>query len=157
MNTHTTNTRRWVLNIGELAAGEESGVIVCHGLGSCIGLFLYDRTRKVGGGAHIFLPGSGKEGATEFAENAFFTLLREMIALGCNPEGLRAKIIGGATVLSAATEIGERNARSVRKLIRDHKIFLASADTGGQVSRTGRFFLEDGSLQVSANNQTYTI
>jgi chemotaxis protein CheD len=150
-------TQKWVLNIGEIAASGSSGVIVCHGLGSCVGLFLYDRVNKIGGGAHIFLPGSAEDGSTQFAENAFLTLMRNMIALGCNPEGLRAKIIGGATVLKAGTEIGERNIKSVRQLIHDHKIYLASADTGGTISRTGRFYLEDGSLEVSSNNTSYKI
>ena len=67
------------IRIGALSVasnGEELRTL----LGSCIGLALYDRRRKIGGLAHIVLPAS--RGRTElpgkFVDTAIPGLLREM-------------------------------------------------------------------------------
>jgi chemotaxis protein CheD len=149
--------QKWVLNIGEVKADRAGSSIVCYGLGSCIGLFLYDRVNKVGGGAHIFLPGADDTGSTHFAEHAFEALLQEMVSIGADLNYLRAKIIGGANLFKSQINVGARNAKSVRDLLIKKRIFIASEQTGGEYSRTGRFQLSDGSLVVTAENKQYQI
>lgn len=148
---------RHFLNIGEYKASRQALSIECVGLGSCIGLFLYDRVNKVGGGAHIFLPGQDEKGSTAYAYNAFKTLIQEMLLLGANIHTLRAKIIGGANIYQSSMNMGEKNREAVRKILLQHKVYLASEDTGGQKSRNASFFLPNGQVKVSTEKQEYFI
>ncbi len=146
-----------VLNIGEVKASREAQVISCYGLGSCVGVFLYDRRSKIAGGAHILLPDAGNSNSTEYAEQAFKVLLNEMKALGSDLSTLRAKIIGGGNMFSSGIHIGLRNINSVKKLLLKNKIYLASDDTGGNTYRSGKFYVTDGSLEVSSAQSKYKI
>ena len=148
-----------VLNIGEIAATRNSGTITCYGLGSCVGVFLYDRKNNIGGGAHIALPGSGYNPAlnNSYAEQALELLLAEMHKLGSDLSSLRAKIIGGANLFESSMQIGLKNVQSVKKLLTHKKIYIASEDTGGTKSRTGHFSLTDGSLTVNTPTKKYNI
>jgi len=148
---------KWVLNIGEVKAQQQKGTITCYGLGSCVGLFLYDRKNNIGGGAHIMLPGAGKEKSNNYAEQAVEHLLDQMKSLGSDLQYLRAKIIGGANIFESSMQVGGRNIDSVKKLLTQKKIYIASEDLGGKNSRTGHFNLSDGTLQVSSLNRKYNI
>jgi chemotaxis receptor (MCP) glutamine deamidase CheD len=47
-----------VIGMGEMALGVEGEMLTMLGLGSCVGVMLYDPVAKIGGGAHIMLPTS---------------------------------------------------------------------------------------------------
>ena len=63
------------------------------GLGSCIGLTLYDSSVRVGAMVHIMLPDSA--GRTDrpgkYADSAIVLLLKELTALGCKNRSLWGK------------------------------------------------------------------
>ncbi|MDH5597498.1 MAG: chemotaxis protein CheD [Cyclobacteriaceae bacterium] len=142
------------LNIGELYATNKSMVLTCYGLGSCVGLFLYDRLNKISGGAHIMLSGQKKDNlsATHFAQGAIEELLRRMKSLGSDLAMLRAKIIGGAEVMDIKTiHIGKNNIEEVRNSLIRNKIYIAASDVGGTISRTGKFYTDSGNLLVSTS------
>ena len=46
------------VNMGEISAFKQEGILTTVGLGSCIGVTLYDAVEKVGVMGHIFLPKS---------------------------------------------------------------------------------------------------
>ena len=46
------------VGMADLKAIAGSGILTTLGLGSCVGIALYDRTTKVAGLAHIMLPSS---------------------------------------------------------------------------------------------------
>ena len=50
------------VGIGEYRVARPPAVLVSLGLGSCVGVALYDPERKVGGLAHIMLPSSNGAG-----------------------------------------------------------------------------------------------
>ena len=72
-----------MIGIGEYRVG--SFPMMTIGLGSCIGLTLYDDTLKVGAMVHIMLPDSA--GRTDrpgkYADTAIVLLLNELTKLGC--------------------------------------------------------------------------
>lgn len=114
------------------------------GLGSCIGLTLYDDTVKVGAMVHIMLPDSA--GRTnrpgKYADTAIVLLLKELAALGCKNRSLVAKMAGGACMFEyfgANLNIGERNAEKVRAVLKENNIKLAAEDVGGKVGRSVTF------------------
>ncbi|MDH5599291.1 MAG: chemotaxis protein CheD, partial [Cyclobacteriaceae bacterium] len=126
----------------------------CYGLGSCIGLFLYDRLNKISGGAHIMLSNSNNKNLSEtyFAKGAIEELLKRMKALGSDLALLRAKIIGGAEVVDIKTmHIGKNNIEEVRNSLIQNKIYIAASDVGGNISRTGKFYTDSGKLMVSTS------
>ena len=50
-------TRPRSLRAGELRVSEAPDRLAIHGLGSCVAVFVYDPGARIGGLAHILLPG----------------------------------------------------------------------------------------------------
>jgi chemotaxis protein CheD len=132
-----------MIGIGEYRAG--SFPMMTIGLGSCIGLTLYDDTLKIGAMVHIMLPDSA--GRTDrpgkYADTAIVLLLNELTKLGCkNNRSLIAKMAGGACMFEyfgANLNIGQRNAERVKALLKENNIKLAAEDIGGKVGRSVTF------------------
>jgi len=131
-----------MIGIGEYRVG--SFPMMTIGLGSCIGLTLYDDSAKVGAMVHIMLPDSA--GRTDrpgkYADTAVALLVKELNVLGCKNRSLVAKMAGGACMFEyfgANLNIGERNAERVRQLLKDNHIQLATEDVGGKVGRSVTF------------------
>ena len=132
-----------MIGIGEYRVG--SFPMMTIGLGSCIGLTLYDDSAKIGAMVHIMLPDSA--GRTDrpgkYADTAIVLLLNELSKLGCkNNRSLTAKMAGGACMFEyfgANLNIGERNAEKVRTLLKENNIKLAAEDVGGKVGRSVTF------------------
>ena len=116
--------------------------LVTLGLGSCIGLVLFDTIGKVAGMAHIMLPDSRDAGAVpkpgKFADTAVPRLLQELSSLGALPSNLQAKIAGGAQMFnipgkdSGLLAVGARNIEATKKWLSHFNIPLVAEDTGGE-------------------------
>jgi chemotaxis protein CheD len=136
-----------MIGIGEYRVG--SFPMITIGLGSCIGLTLYDPNLKLGAMVHIMLPESG--GRTDrpgkYADTAVPLLVRELVALGCKNRSIIAKIVGGACMFEyfgTSLNIGERNATKIRTVLKEHHIQLSAEDVGGKVGRSVTFLPADG-------------
>ena len=74
------------------------------GLGSCVGVALYDPISKVSGLLHCMLPDStqirNNSNVAKFADTGIDELIRQMVALGANKSRLVAKIAGGAQMFA---------------------------------------------------------
>ncbi len=127
------------------------------GLGSCVGICLYDKKTKVIGMAHIMLPSSklmkNNTNIDKFADTGLIHIINDMEKLGANRKDMVAKIAGGAQMFSGLTsgsimQIGKRNAESVKNLLKQLKIPIISDDTGGNFGRTIEFYSDTGKLIV---------
>lgn len=136
--------------------------LITIGLGSCIGICLWDPVKKVGGLAHIMLPDSTQSrksiNKAKFADTGIRVLVAEMVSLGANKTRLVAKIAGGAQMFnfpgsSNVMRIGDRNAEAVKKSLKELSIRLKAEDTGGNFGRTIEFFTENGDLLVKTINK----
>lgn len=139
------------LNIGDLLVTKgENVTYACLGLGSCIGLFLQDRSTGLSGGAHIQLPNEIRSGEGKFygVKSAITELLNQFKIAGSTLQNLRAKITGGANVVATGHETGLQNAERVMQELMTHKVYIAAMDVGGKQSRTARFNSETGVLMV---------
>ncbi len=145
------------LNLGDFIVTKDIANIACYGLGSCVGLFLYDRTNKISGGAHVVLADELEKHTTYNAKTAFEKLIEEIEKIGGNKNALRAKIVGGANLFNSGFNTGQKNVDTLVKLIRDNKIYMAGQDVGGSKSRTARFNTSNGDLMVSSQNTQYEI
>ena len=147
-----------MIGIGEYRVG--SFPMMTIGLGSCIGLTLYDDNLKVGAMVHIMLPESA--GRTDrpgkYADTAIPTLLKELNALGSRNRSLIAKMAGGACMFEyfgTNLNIGERNAEKVRAILKENHIQLSAEDVGGKVGRSVTFLpANHGRVSIRRANGT---
>lgn len=133
------------------------GILTTLGLGSCVGIALYDPARKIIGLAHVMLPSSlqakNKSNIAKFADTAIVKLVEDMIRLGARRDKLIAKLAGGAQMFafSQSTDmmrIGLRNIVSAKEMLAELDIPIISEDTGGNYGRTIELFSEDGKLSI---------
>ncbi|RLQ95722.1 chemotaxis protein CheD [Falsibacillus albus] len=129
------------------------------GLGSCVGVVLYDETSGIAGLSHVMLPDSAlnKDGAklnkAKFADTAIADLRDCLIRSGAIPSLLKAKIAGGAQMFQFASQsdvmrIGPRNVEAVKKELQRFNIKLAGEDVGGNNGRTIEFDTETSLLHI---------
>ncbi|MBC7325215.1 MAG: chemotaxis protein CheD [Moorella sp. (in: Bacteria)] len=128
------------------------------GLGSCIGVAVYDPLTRLGGLAHIMLPDStlfhDRGNRAKFADLAIPDMLAEMLRRGARRGRLTAKIAGGAQMFTSSDRhlsflnIGERNTAMVRHTLDELGIAVTGADTGGNYGRTMIFDLVDGQVHI---------
>ncbi len=126
------------------------------GLGSCIGVVLYDKISKVGGMVHVVLPNSGGNpniNKAKFADTGVDFLVLNMIKSGANRNSIVAKVVGGAHMFFSATKsdllkVGERNAEGCKLALNKLRIPIIAEDTGGNYGRTIELNTQDGSLLV---------
>ena len=127
------------------------------GLGSCVGLVLYDAIKGIAGMAHIMLPDSeisrGKSFSPgKFADTAVPELLRQLQLSGASREHLRAKMAGGAEMFKAlngwTANIGLRNVQAIEEQLKTHQLDLLSADVGGNYGRSIVFDVETEKLHI---------
>jgi chemotaxis protein CheD len=139
------------LKIGDLQVSKGKAVTyTCLGLGSCIGLFLQDRATGLSGGAHIQLPDSAQKSDGKYydVKNAINELLTRFHGSGSSLQNLRAKITGGANVITTSCGTGLRNIEHVIKELVEHRVYIAAMDVGGNQSRTARFNSQTGQLTI---------
>jgi chemotaxis protein CheD len=141
------NTQTAMIGIGEYRVG--SFPMMTIGLGSCIGLTIYDDNLKIGAMVHIMLPDSAgrKDRPGKYADTAIPLLLKELTALGSKNRSLVAKMAGGACMFEyfgTNLNIGERNSDTVRSLLKQYNIPLLKEDVGGKVGRSVTFLPSNG-------------
>jgi chemotaxis protein CheD len=129
------------------------------GLGSCVGIVLYDPVTKISGLAHIMLPDStqikNNSNRAKFADTAINDMLEEMIGLGANVHRIISKLAGGAQMFAFNTtsdlmRIGDRNVQSSKKILGELNIKIIAQDTGENYGRTIEFFSENGDLFIKS-------
>ncbi|MCX7772493.1 MAG: chemotaxis protein CheD [Clostridia bacterium] len=145
------------VGMADLKAAAHPSILTTLGLGSCIGIALYDPRRKIIGLAHIMLPTSkiatANTNRAKFADTGIVDLVDEMMALGCDRRSLVAKIAGGAQMFAFASnnesmKIGLRNAEATKAILAELNIPILKEDTGGNFGRTIEISSEDGLLMV---------
>ncbi|HEX5564787.1 MAG TPA: chemotaxis protein CheD [Sporosarcina sp.] len=131
------------------------------GLGSCVGVVLYDETKKIAGLLHVMLPDSslGRSdtlNAAKFADTGIYSLMEMLKAEGVRPLSLKAKIAGGSQMFqfgsSDSIRIGPRNVEAVKKELARLSIPIIAEDTGGSSGRTIEFDPSTSSLSIRTVN-----
>ncbi len=130
--------------------------LVALGLGSCIGVCMYDRRSRIAGMAHVMLPcsdGKPTHQPGKFADTAVPELLQEMKRAGASQGDILCVIGGGAEVFSFGSQnptlaIGKRNAAAVREALKLASMRLLAEDVGGNVGRTVTLTVEGGVVSV---------
>ncbi len=146
-----------IIGIADLAVAKAPDAITTLGLGSCVGLVLYDKISKVGGMAHIMLPRAPmdveQKHLAKYADTAFLELFKRVLRAGASPYMLSAKMAGGAHMFASSMDsdimkVGQRNVDMCHTMLRSRGIALAAEDTGGNMGRTITFDFESGLLLI---------
>lgn len=133
--------------------------ITTLGLGSCVGIVLYDATKKLCGMVHVMLPDStqirNNQNLAKFADTGIEALLTELLKLGANRRCITAKIAGGAQMFAFTTNndmlrVGERNVEATKRKLSQLGIPILAEDTGLTYGRTIEFYPENGNLVIKA-------
>ena len=133
--------------------------ITTIGLGSCVGIVLYERTKNIAGLVHIMLPDSTKirqnQNKLKFADTGIEELLKRVLAAGANRGRLVAKIAGGAKMfevsgLSDIGNIGARNAEAAKAKLKELGIRLVAEDTGLNYGRTVELHCDNGDYYIKS-------
>jgi len=133
--------------------------ITTLGLGSCVGIVLYDATKKLCGMVHVMLPDStqikNNQNRAKFADTGIEALLEALLKQGANRRCITAKIAGGAQMFAFTTNndmlrVGERNVEATKRKLAQLGIPILAEDTGLTYGRTIEFFPENGNLIIKA-------
>lgn len=147
------------VGMADLNIGRASDIIVTVGLGSCIGLTLYDPVSRIGGMVHYMLPDStavaNNSNIAKFADTGIQELLKRVTLAGANRRSLVAKIAGGAkmfavTQTSNVGSVGDRNTMAAKQMLSKLNIRLVAEDTGLNFGRTVELHCDTGDFYIKA-------
>jgi len=121
-------------------------------LGSCVAICLYDPVLQIGGMNHYMLPLWNGQGlaSPRYGNIAIEKLIANLEALGSKRENMKAKVFGGAEIISTNINqfmIGERNILIAKEMLKEENIPIISSSTGGKLGRKLIFNTETGEVR----------
>lgn len=149
-------TTQVLVKLADVQVLEGAAVLSCVGLGSCVGVAVYDPIAKVNGMAHVMLPESisdQPERPGKYANTAISYLVETMERLGAQRSRMVAAVGGGAQVCFGPTvptmlALGSRNVQAIHESLKFHKVKCVGEDVGGSVGRTLTFDSATGRVMV---------
>ena len=152
------------IGMAQWFVGKAPGIITTIGLGSCVGVTLYDPITKIGGMLHLMLSDSTRFthspniNRAKFADTGIRDMFDKLIELGACKNNIVAKIAGGAQMFEIKEgndllNIGDRNIEATRKTLQELEIAILGEDVGDTYCRTIELDLENGNLKVTTVNR----
>ena len=144
------------VGLGELVISHDpEDVLVAYGLGSCVGIAMYNPVTKTGGLLHAVLPenfDNGNDSPTKFVNTGIPVLLEKIKSNG-STNNLLIYMAGGAnmlinTQLSKTFDIGTRNVASAVQVFEKMNLKLRNSELGGNIGRTVRLYIASGHMTV---------
>ena len=138
--------------MGEIGVGRDDGQLRTF-VGSCVGVAIYNRRRKLAGLAHVMLPESkGRESQPgKYADTAIPELLKQLGGF-CRGEtvGWSAKLAGGAKMFAfqSGLTIGDQNVAAIEKLLSELDIPILAKCCGGEQGRRIALDVATGTMTV---------
>lgn len=154
------------VGIADYKVTSDPDTLITIALGSCVGIAIFDRSRKTGGLSHIMLPDSTafmKDMKPEkFADLAIPMMVKEISGGKPRNRNLVAKIAGGASMFNfpdrkTAMEIGKRNVEAVERILSELEIPIIGRHTGGSIGRTMVVSLSDFKVEIRMASQNIAI
>lgn len=147
------------VGMADLKTCKSPDAVTTLGLGSCVGVAIWDPVTKIGGLAHVMLPDSTKVknniNVYKFADTGIEELVRLILEMGAGKSRLKAKIAGGAQMFafqnkSDMVRVGDLNVIASKKKLAELGIPLVAEDTGENYGRTVVFYPENGDFYIRA-------
>jgi chemotaxis protein CheD len=153
----TPKNQLCVAGVGDWVCSDApQATLVTYALGSCIGVTAFDPVARVGGILHFMLPDSRLNPykaellPATFCDTGLLRLLSDLEALGASRRRLRLHLAGAAKVLNTGDffDIGRRNLLAAKRKLWELGLVVEDEDTGGEMSRTLKLYLQDGRVTV---------
>jgi chemotaxis protein CheD len=154
------------VGIGEYKIAGKNHRLVTLGLGSCVGVSLWDPLVKIGGLLHIMLPNSKDftkiSKPEKYADLGIPLVVRDLLRHGAVQSRILAKLVGGAQMFTGAGanqlfNIGERNIQMSRQILKDMSIKIAGEDVGGNKGRTMYLDIDTGEVMIRTIGQSIKV
>jgi len=150
-----------VINVGisDMKIASSPKGLISYALGSCVGICIIDKAKRVAGMAHVMLPinknANDKENIFKYADTGIVEMVKQMESMGCMRSRMIAKIAGGARMFeikgnSTIGNIGERNVIATKEVLIKLNIKLLAQDVGENYGRTITFDSDTGNLTIKS-------
>lgn len=145
------------VGIADYKIARDPGRLITLGLGSCVGVSLYDPLSRLGGLLHVMLPDSTQFNnvtkPAKFADLGIPLIIKEMQGLGASPGRIQAKLVGGAQMFSGLDDkmtlnIGHRNTEKSREILKKMGIPILHEEVGGNRGRTMILDTQNGQVTI---------
>lgn len=147
-----------MVNIAQIRIVKPPDVLCAVGLGSCVGVVLYDQLSGIYGMLHVLLPKSleenrqtERETLQKYANPGLYLLREQLILAGAKRNRLCAKLAGGASVLAGLggnVQIGQKNGEECLRVLGEMQIPIIGRDLGGSSGRSVYFETETGTMRI---------
>jgi chemotaxis protein CheD len=136
------------VDTGEVRVCRGTSILHAGAIGSCVVITAYDPDSRVGGMAHVLLPGASPAGQaglrTRYAVDALQDLLAAMLREGASMPPIVC-LVGGANVLGDAEQSpGPDISRTLVSRLTELGITPAAVDLGGRVRRRCSLWIAEG-------------
>ena len=137
--------------------------LITHGLGSCLGVAVYDPVAKVGGMLHAMMPDSSinpdkaKANPGMFVDSGVPTLFAGIERDGGLRSRCKLKIAGGALINGTNDyfETGRRNYVALKRMLWKCGMLIDAEDIGGNDARTMRLEIKSGQVRMTKKGVDY--
>ncbi len=145
-----------IVGTGDMRVAQGDVRLMTVGLGSCVGVAMYDPSKKVGGLLHFALPspisesGGFGESPFLFGEVGVRMLFESLLSLGVAKESIKVKAAGGSDLIGSfgRFSLGKRNILQLRRTLWELGLFMDGKDFGGSVGRNMVLDLSKGEVEV---------
>lgn len=153
-----------IVGIADMKMCRRTDTLSTLGLGSCVGLVLYEPKSHLSAMMHIMLPDSSEFSEDrqiyKYADTSIAATLKDFRGAGILASSLCAKMAGGAKMFAFGSDVfavGKRNTDAVREILARENIRLVSEDCGGNYGRTICFNADDFSMTIKTVGRTVKV
>ncbi|WP_370464970.1 chemotaxis protein CheD [Natronomonas sp. LN261] len=155
--------KRIKVSIAEFAVAS-AGTLTTSGLGSCLGIAVYDPDAGLSSLLHPMLPsrnGDDDRPPARFVDSGIDAVVDALCEAGARESALRAKVTGGAAVVDFGDDdgasIGDRNIAAAREVFDEYGVDLVGEEVGGGCGRTMRVDAATGAVTVERTDGVDTM
>lgn len=145
------------VGMAQMKISSSPDILVTRGLGSCLGIVIYDPYKKMGALVHTMLPHLEetkiKTNPAKFVDSGISLMVEALQKKGCQINTLVAKLFGGAHMFSSIPlegpfSVGTQNIKAAKVKLDSYKIKVAAEETMGNYGRTIFLDLKTGKVKV---------
>jgi chemotaxis protein CheD len=145
------------VQMGKMELAQAPERLVTRGLGSCLGITIYDPIKKIGAMVHPMLPDIDKSkiksNQSRFVNSGIRLAMQELEKKGCFRSRFEVKMFGGAHMFSfintdSALNVGQKNIEMAHAVFQEFNMKILAEEVGGTFGRTIELDTETGKVLV---------
>lgn len=138
-----------VITQGQRLVSDDPNLAISTLLGSCVACCLWDPVVRAGSMNHMLIAGrvTGETQAALAGVNELELLINDLLKLGAMRNRLKAKVFGGAQMVSGLSDIGASNAAFTLEFLERENIECQAQSLGGDSARNLVFWPCTGAVR----------